>query len=92
MDIKKEAQRFPLWGNKYMWERSGVGLGTSECSGSSFIPLFSPLFFLQSVVRKIEGTKVSGSTPVEPCVIVDSGVIDVDVPFEVEKKPAPEDS
>ncbi|XP_071845288.1 peptidyl-prolyl cis-trans isomerase B-like [Apostichopus japonicus] len=45
-----------------------------------------------SVVRKIEGTKVSGSTPVEPCVIVDSGVIEVEVPFEVEKKPAPEDS
>ncbi|XP_071485216.1 peptidyl-prolyl cis-trans isomerase B-like [Diadema antillarum] len=40
------------------------------------------------VVRKIENTKVSGSTPVEACIIKDSGVIAVEEPFNVEKEGA----
>lgn len=44
------------------------------------------------VVRAIESTAVSGSTPIKDCVIADSGIIEVTKPFEVEEKATPEDA
>lgn len=43
-----------------------------------------------SVVRKLENTKVKGSTPEQECLIADSGIIDVPEPYIVDKKPVPD--
>lgn len=50
----------------------------------------SCLFLFQSVVRKLENTKVKGSTPEQECLIADSGIIDVPEPYIVDKKPVPD--
>ncbi|XP_031549463.1 peptidyl-prolyl cis-trans isomerase B-like [Actinia tenebrosa] len=38
------------------------------------------------VVRKIENTPLSGSQPIKDCVIVDSGTLPLDKPFNIEKE------
>ena len=38
------------------------------------------------MVRKVDGVPVDGSTPKKDVIITESGVIEVDVPFNVEKE------
>ena len=42
--------------------------------------------FLQDVVKMVEETEVSGSSPVKDCKIVDSGVVPLSEPFNIEKE------
>jgi len=42
------------------------------------------------VVRKLENTKVNGSSPAKDCVIAKSGTLPVDKPFSVDKEPVEE--
>ena len=44
------------------------------------------LCLLKDVVRKIEDTKVAGTTPKKDCIIADSGILPLDKPFNVEKE------
>ena len=47
------------------------------------------MFSFQDVVRKIESAETGGNNkPKKDCVIADSGIIPVEEPFYVEKKPA----
>ncbi|XP_077988696.1 peptidyl-prolyl cis-trans isomerase 5-like [Glandiceps talaboti] len=49
--------------------------------------VFGKILEGMDVVRKLENTQVSGSTPAKDCVIANSGTLDVEKPFAVEKEP-----